>query len=150
MRLFINVIFITLLTSCSVNNKTNLNLDKRVALFEKGSDVFLESSSNLSTMSSSDFLIVDEVLNKAIANDEFFFLKSKKLSSLKKYYRQYMVYIDENNQKYVYINAMCNLPEFMDWKKKFLHVSDGGECYWNIKINISKKSYESLIVNGYA
>ena len=150
MRLFINVIFISLLTSCCLNNNTNLNSDKRIALFEKGSDVYLESTSTLSKMLSSDFAIVDEVLNMAIDNNEFYFLKDKKLCTLKKYYRQYLVYINENDEKIVYINAMCKIPDSFNWKKDFLRTSDGGECYWKIEINLTNKTYREIMVNGYA
>jgi hypothetical protein len=29
-------------------------------------------------------------------------------------------------------------------------VTDGGNCYYQIKINLSKKSYSDLHINGYA
>ena len=149
MRQFINVILILLLTSCCINDK-NLNTDKRIALFETGSDVYLESTSTLSKMSSSDYAIVDKVLKMAIDNNEFYFLKDKKLCTLKKYYRQYLVYINENEEKIVYINAMCKIPDFFNWKKDFLRTSDGGDCYWKIEINLTNKTYREVMVNGYA
>ena len=41
-----------------------------------------------------------------------------------------------------------NNPVPFDWKNKMIDISDGGECYWNIKINLTINNYYELNVNG--
>ena len=108
---------------------------------------------------SSELVQIEEILLQAIRDDKFNFLKTKRIVELKKkYYRQYLCYTNESGEKIVYINSMCELftdydkdnkPIKFDWKTKMVDVSDGGECYWNIKINLTNKTYFDLIINGY-
>ena len=149
MKLFIKILTITILiVSCSANKI----IDKRVAYFDDLESVnyFIGKGFYASKLNSEDLFIVDEVLEKAILNDEFYFLNEKNLFELKKYYRQVLVYKDSNNDKWVYISAMCKVHSNIEWKKEMYSVTDGGPCYWNIKINLTKKEYHDIIVNGYA
>jgi hypothetical protein len=100
---------------------------------------------------------VNEILIDAINNNEFHFLKSKNISELKKNYRQYLCYTNEKGEKIVYVNSMCELytdydknnkPIKFDWKNEISKTSDGGSCYWNIKINLTTNKYYDLVING--
>jgi hypothetical protein len=105
----------------------------------------------------SDLKKVDEILSKAISDNQFYFLKTKQLSEIKKNYRQYLCYINEKGEKVIYINSMCELPidydkdnnpiKF-DWKNEMNRTADGGDCYWNIKINLTTNTYYEFMVNG--
>ncbi|HET8839309.1 MAG TPA: hypothetical protein VFM82_09995 [Flavobacteriaceae bacterium] len=107
-----------------------------------------------------DFQILREVVNKAIQNKEFDFLKKPILKSVKTYYRQYIPYIDENGERIIKINAFCLIPEIapdpdnkdnewtkMNWKKEIVIIAGGGSCYWQMKINIDKKEYFNFMTN---
>lgn len=105
------------------------------------------------------------ILERAIANHEFDFIKKPIKSNIEKYYRQYIPFLNEKGEKAIEINAFCELliippkkelaeigvTEWteMDWKNYYVQVDDGGPCYWKIEINIDKMSYESVMVNGF-
>ena len=168
----ITFILIVFLTSCLTdeNNGNDFNTrdleitDEKAAVildevtkkwFNKNSYTFFKPSKN-------DFIETDKILEKAIEKGEFDFLKEQELKVLKEYFRQYICYTDEKNQKIIRINAFCrNRPtpieingEFVwkpyDWKNKLLVVNDGGDCYWTAIINLSSKELIELTVNGEA
>ena len=67
-----------------------------------------------------------------------------------KYYRQYRGYKDKRGRKMLYVNCFWKDKEnlFQDWKRKEIHVCDGGSYYWSIKINMKKKKCFDYSVNG--
>ncbi|WP_438425531.1 hypothetical protein [Aquimarina macrocephali] len=108
-----------------------------------------------------EIISIQEIIDKAIKNEEFDFLKKPIKESLNKYYKQYIPYINKKGEKVIEINAFCEILEIpplpeskskqwtkMDWKNEYVMVDDGGTCYWQITINIDKKTYENLMVNG--
>lgn len=110
-----------------------------------------------------DLNLVQEILDKAIDDNEFDFLEKPTKLSIEKYFRQYVPYINEKGEKIIKINALCKIlktppyPEKginewteMDWKNVYVMVDDGGDCFWNITINIDNKTYKNLMVNGDA
>lgn len=80
--------------------------------------------------------------------------KTKDSTSLlinpKGYKRQYFPYKDVNGEKIVYINCFCiKWGVFAHWKEVEESVDDGGNCYFQMKINLTKKNYFDFFVNGY-
>lgn len=62
------------------------------------------------------------------------------------YYRQYIAVITAAGDKEVWINCMCAVASGK-WKKQIIRTKDGGNCYFNLKINLTQKIYYDLIVN---
>jgi hypothetical protein len=67
---------------------------------------------------------------------------------IEKYKRQYIVVKNSKGEKEVWINCMCSTRK--NWQKELIIVKDGGNCYFNLKINLTKKKYYDLGVNGGA
>jgi hypothetical protein len=67
----------------------------------------------------------------------------------KKYKRQYVCVINKKGEKEVWINCLCDVHH-SDWKSSILLVHDGGACYFNLKINLTRGYYYEFSVNGYA
>jgi hypothetical protein len=65
---------------------------------------------------------------------------------LSNYKRQYVAVINDKGEKEVWVNCFC--VKFDYWKKEIVQVMDGGNCFFNLKINLTKKSYYDLSVNG--
>jgi hypothetical protein len=67
------------------------------------------------------------------------------------YRRQYYAILNEKKEKEVWINCFCS-NQNPDWKKDNspVLVLDGGNCYFNLKINLTTKKYYDLMVNGNA
>ncbi|HEY1056490.1 MAG TPA: hypothetical protein VGE24_15195 [Emticicia sp.] len=66
---------------------------------------------------------------------------------LKRYKRQYMVSTNPRGEKEVWVNCFC-YTNIENWKKGILMAKDGGNCFFNLKINITKETYYDLRVNG--
>jgi len=68
---------------------------------------------------------------------------------LNKYKRQYIAVINSNGEKEVWVNCFCNSFD-KDWRKQRIIVKDGGNCYFNLKINIETKKCYDFMANGSA
>ena len=66
------------------------------------------------------------------------------------YYRQYMAVLNERGEKEVWINFFCDVWGSTNWRSDILIVDDGGNCYFNLKVNLAKGTYYDLRINGYA
>ncbi|MEJ4087647.1 hypothetical protein [Galbibacter orientalis] len=64
--------------------------------------------------------------------------------------RQYVPVINQNGEKEIWINFFCNNWESDSWKTDLMIVHDGGNCYFNLKVNLTNKAYSELMINGYA
>ena len=64
--------------------------------------------------------------------------------------RQYVPVINEKGEKEIWINFFCNDWESDSWKSDLMIVNDGGNCYFNLKVNLTNKTYSELMINGYA
>jgi hypothetical protein len=67
----------------------------------------------------------------------------------KRHKRQYIAVINDKGEKEVWINCFCNSWD-RNWRKEIIGVEDGGNCFFNLKINLTLKKYYELMVNGHA
>jgi hypothetical protein len=67
----------------------------------------------------------------------------------KKYIRQYVGFINNRNEKIIWINFVWK-DKFSDDKisKDIIQVMDGCSYYWNIKVNLNTKTLNDLNING--
>ena len=69
---------------------------------------------------------------------------------LSKYGRQYIAVLNKQNHKIVYINCFCN-PSEHDYKRKdWVFVMDGGNCFFQMKIDLTVKKVIEYSENGVA
>lgn len=72
--------------------------------------------------------------------------------NLKKYTRQYLGYINNEDEVIIYINFIYTKNIDKEWKPRFKEelqlVMDGGDDYWQIYVNITKKCLFGLYING--
>ena len=68
---------------------------------------------------------------------------------LSRYARQYVPYINKEGDRIVWINCFC-LEAGEDIPGEVVQVKDGGNCYFSLKVNISKMEYFDFHVNGSA
>lgn len=83
-----------------------------------------------------------ENLRNNISNTHF-------IIDLKKYDRQFIPVINKKGEKEVWVNCLC-ITSSKNWKKEIFQINDGGNCFFNLKINLSKKKYYNLRVNSIA
>ncbi len=65
------------------------------------------------------------------------------------YKKQLVAVTNSKGEKEVWVNCFCRTWDTR-WKTEIMHVDDGGNCYFNFKINLTTKKYYDLGVNGEA
>ncbi|WP_125047632.1 hypothetical protein [Pontibacter arcticus] len=92
----------------------------------------------------------DSVANRLKIDYPWYKLKKEKyFIELKNYKRQYVAVTNSNGQKVVWANFFCH--SFHDnWRESIVMFSDGGNCYFKLKINLATKECYELRVNGEA
>jgi hypothetical protein len=68
---------------------------------------------------------------------------------LENYKRQYIVVTNPKGEKEVWINCFCQTTNG-NWKKELVLVKDGGNCFFNVIINLTTGKYHTLLINGDA
>ena len=66
------------------------------------------------------------------------------------YKQQYFPILNtyDNGEKQIYVNCLCFSLLPKNWKTQFYSMSDGGSCFFNLVINLTKKSYSNFKVNS--
>ena len=116
-------------------------------------------------MTNDDLQKIETILNKCIShynpdqerqfkeiNDkhpEYKLDKKNFTIHLTRYKRQYVAVINSKGEKEVWVNCFCRTHN-SNWKKERVVVKDGGNCYFNLKINLTTVQYYELMVNGDA
>ncbi len=75
--------------------------------------------------------------------------KKNFIINLTRYKRQYVAILNSKGEKEVWVNCFCGAGN-QNWKKNLIFVEDGGNCYFNLKINLTTGQYYELMVNGDA
>jgi len=113
-------------------------------------------------LSENELIIVDSLLLTAI--NEYNKEMKSKIENLKKtmpnldenylilhsslYNYQIVVVKNSIGEKLIWINALCE--SYDNWRKDIAIIFDGGNCFFNLKINLTKKMYFEFSVNGVA
>ncbi len=68
--------------------------------------------------------------------------------AFEKYKMQLIPAINKSGEKVIFINGFCR--QFDNWQKKFIMVSDGGECFFQAEINLKQLKFILFGFNGVA
>lgn len=145
------------------NNKLNINTSLITIIpYDTSSLHWVFKNYKPASLTNDDLKTIDGLLNICIAeynieqekkindfnakNPDSKILRSNFIIDLSKYKRQYITATDLKGEKQVWVNCFCD-----NWdtnsRKNPLIVMDGGNCYFNLKINLTTEKYYSLIVN---
>lgn len=150
-----------------VQNKNALSIDSSmIAILPFDTTlkwIFIDSKPTELTVE--DFLKIDTLLNQCIneynpeqeklfneingKNRKHKLRKENFIIDLKGYKRQYIAVLNSKGEKEVWVNCFCETDNSV-WKTKLILVDDGGNCYFNLKINLTTGKYYEFEVNGYA
>ncbi len=72
------------------------------------------------------------------------------IRDLSSYRRQYVPYYNNEGEKIVTVYCHCLSFSLGKWQYEVLQINDGGNCHFDVVINLTKKTYERVWVNGYA
>ena len=90
--------------------------------------------------------IYNQIERNNVENEEYF---ERNCIDLSKYKRQYVATINSKGEKEIWVNLFCDTFN-SNWKNEILVVFDGGNCFFNVKLNLKKKKYFELRINGVA
>jgi len=127
-------------------------LNRNFAIFSLSDATFLEGKPT--RLQREDFPIIEDVLVQS-AEDFNEQIKSPAYSSdyrpinLKNYSFQLIPYQNSENETEVWVNAFCDDVGLNMWEQ-IIVVDDGGECFFNLIINIDEVDYKDVYVNGIA
>jgi hypothetical protein len=153
MRIFMIAVISLILLSC---NNDNPNI---AVLPDSGGQ-------NKLHLTDEEMVLVDSLTQESVNNENRlvrYYYKGWKLKDpgmtsqmsdflidLKDYKRQYVISLDKNGHKIVYVNCLCSVDNMEDWKRQEIVVRDGGICFFNVKVNLFLKTYFEFNVNGSA
>lgn len=97
-------------------------------------DTWIFKNSKPIDLSFNEIAELDKIILECVNNYK------DELLDIKKYKRQYIPAINDNGEKLVWINCFCKHFDY-DWKNQVIMVVDGGNCYFQMKINLTTKKY---------
>ena len=86
---------------------------------------------------------VEDIYTKCLLANRDLLLTSNK------YKKQLVVVLNPKGEKEIWINCFCRVTN-NNWKKEIILVDDGGNCFFSLKINLTKRVYYNLQINGDA
>lgn len=121
---------------------------------------WLFKDSKPAALSTDEISEVEDILREAIedynrepyplrAHPEYNLDKSRFIINLSQYKRQLVPVLNAKGEKEVWVNCFCE-DDFDGRKEEIVCVEDGGKCFFNVKINLTKKAWYDLRVNGKA
>ncbi len=125
--------------------------------FNKDFFVFMsiENQKERYTPTKQDIKLCEEILKRDI--DELIsslnLCTSISKNTLRKYRRQYVGFVNKDGDIIIWINMLykrSNHRTKAELSNDIIDVLDGGEDYWNIYVNVTKKYLYKLQINGIA
>jgi hypothetical protein len=166
-------LFVVELSACRHSKALNQEKSKTTFMSDADTSVFAILSFNTAgrkdslktNLSAEELSKIQNILQQCIReyniDQEKYFEEEKKktpkyrsyrnafLIDLLKYKRQYVPAINDKGEKVVWVNCFCSRWG-ENWKERLIMVEDGGNCYFNLSINLTTGKYSKLKVNGVA
>lgn len=156
---------LVIITSCSKGNKEQLLLKydtTKIAILDADKLEDFKKYKSVK-LSNEDLLEIEELLRSSVLNYNSAQIKlipnyqikypDRIVSSenvtinLDKYRRQYIAYINEKEQKIVFVYCMVENRVHKEWKKELLYLSGGGDGCFQVAVNLSSKKQEKISIN---
>ena len=175
------IILLTSLISCqtTITAFQTMDLDKigiqsrkfRGTIFKKSYPqdklfINLLEEVNRFTPTKEDILLAESILKNQIEKVNKSHINQRRKreyieKNLKKYFRQYVGFINQKGERIIHINFYWNRfsinertrgywDDRLEYNSEYAVVFDGGSRYWNINVNLTTKNLYNLWVNGYA
>lgn len=144
------------------SSKTILDTSKFAILsFESSGRFGFDSTYSPATLNDSDLLKLESLIYKSIEDYNSKLSKENiqdyRVDTIELHYKMQIVpAMNNEGQKEVWVNGFCSSwngwqePFNHDWKVQLVLVKDGGNCFFNFKINLDENKTYYFSVNGYA
>lgn len=125
-----------------------------IITFDKKRNYSFDPSYMQATLTQDDISSIDRLLIACVTDynnslDEEH--KGWSIDLKQNHYRKQLIAVtNSKGEKEVWVNCFCDTWGNNNWKTSILLVHDGGNCYFNFKINLATKKFYNLRVNGEA
>lgn len=146
-------ILLLLIASCKEANKTQKieKVDKTEPKFQLANSNFVLltyqpkwhwtfENATPAALNNAELLQIEVLLKKAIIESNKT-PNNEVLLKLDQYKRQYVSVLNSNGQKEVFVNFFCDDFGTDNWRTELLQVDDGGNCFFNLKVNLATQVY---------
>ena len=146
------IIFSIFFISCESNNLG----DDQYTVIEYGNNhwKFMFDNCTPSDLNYDEILEIESIIGQKISEHKKLMSEwDEELSDAESeitFRRQYVPVILDNGEKAVWINFLCGSNHFEDWKENLVIVSDGGPCFFQLKVNLNRKEFYDYRYNGIA
>jgi len=138
---------------------------------DKTNDYLFDKGAKASTLSGADIEKIEDLIGERVSehnrieqdsalsitkrlrkknHDPKFVWEADFIKNPAKYYKQLIPIINSKGEKEVWVNCFCSTYEKSYWKKDIVAVNDGGSCFFQLKINLTKGTISDFMVNGVA
>jgi hypothetical protein len=128
--------------------KTVVGADFAVFEYNAQDYGFIFKTGKETKLSDSEIAQVKNLVKKAVDEYNSKQKDAKYIIQLDPYKFQFLPVLNEKGEKEVWTNCFCAKLE--NWQTRIVHVNDGGKCFFQLYINLTKKSFDRLSVNGDA
>jgi len=120
------------------------------SIFDANYPAFYSKEPNVKLYSptANDIVLAETILRQIVDTARYYGHEYFIRKNLKKYIRQYFGYITATDEKVIYINALWKNNKDRQWLTAHIIVDDGGDYYWQIKINLSSHKCLKFAING--
>ena len=135
-------------TKITLKNSSDLLNNLDFAFFTYNPSYYNYFSKNVKSydLKKIDLKTIDAILNKCIEENP-----TRLTKQLTKYNKQCISVKNSKNEIEVYVFCSCNKNfDKEEFKYQISMVNDGGDCYFSVLLNLTKKSYNKLNINGRA
>jgi hypothetical protein len=135
--------------SSRFNQKLNIDTtrfkDYAIFTYDSTFHKMFEGECSQYDLKTSDLIKLDSIINSCIKENQ----ESIK-RPISEYVKQCVAVKDSDNNIIVWVNLLCGKESWGNAFHDIIEVKDGGDCFFNLKINLNTLQYFDLFVNGYA
>jgi hypothetical protein len=140
-------------SKASVSNSYNLkstDSSKYVILnLYKIPNSIFDKNCKPTTLSEEEVNKIEKLIDRAVIKNNKDSNKYYQIKNPENYYKQLVAIINSKGEKEVWVNCFCSVENISYWRKSIVAVLDGGFCYFNLKINLSKNKAYDFMVNNF-
>ncbi|WP_343617787.1 hypothetical protein [Flavobacterium sp.] len=144
-------IFLLLMFNLVTYSQKVISIKDNGVIFSKNYNYYLFDNLDRFTPTSNEINKLEILLNKNIRVINTNKFEPSIHENLNNYNRQYIGFYNEKREKVIYINFLWrenrNSISKEKWKTEWYDAADGGSYYWNIKYNLSNKTFFDFRVN---
>jgi hypothetical protein len=158
----LNLILILFIFISCKEIKTSENV--AIILDQTNNKTFIYNHLEIWTPNQLEIDLAERIILKVINDHKTQYNVKEIFANINDYRHQIVPVIYKDNRRVIFVNSLCKsfvenpLPSLypnkekkkeIAWKEFVYNVHDGGNCFWNVMIDIDKKEYFDFRVNGF-